>query len=165
MRWPICAAVIAIWVAFAASDPASGLPQAGADEAYASRRATMVAEQIQRRGVTDARVLAAMRTVPRHLFVPDNVRPQAYEDRPLPIGQGQTISQPFIVAYMTEALGVRPTDRVLEIGTGSGYQAAVLATLAREVYTIEIVPELAKQATARLAPYTNVQVREGDGYA
>ena len=166
VRASSCAVVIALWVASAAGSPASfRLPQAGADEPYASRRATMVAEQIQRRGVKDTRVLAAMRDVPRHLFVPDYLRPQAYEDRPLPIGQGQTISQPFIVAYMTEALGVRPADRVLEIGTGSGYQAAVLAHLAREVHTIEIVPELARQAAARLKPYANVRVREGDGYA
>jgi protein-L-isoaspartate(D-aspartate) O-methyltransferase len=125
----------------------------------------MVVEQIQSRGVKDVRVLAAMRDVPRHLFVPDHLRAQAYEDRPLPIGQGQTISQPFIVAYMTEALAVRPADRILEIGTGSGYQAAVLARLAGEVYTIEIVPELARLAAARLKPYAHVRVREGDGYA
>jgi protein-L-isoaspartate(D-aspartate) O-methyltransferase len=140
------------------------LSQAG-DETHTARRAAMVVGQIQSRGIKDVRVLAAMRDVPRHLFVPDHLRPQAYEDRPLPIGQGQTISQPFIVAYMTEALDVRPTDRVLEIGTGSGYQAAVLARLAGEVYTIEIVPELARQAAARLMSYANVRVREGDGYA
>jgi protein-L-isoaspartate(D-aspartate) O-methyltransferase len=125
----------------------------------------MVAEQIEQRGVADSRVLAAMRTVPRHLFVPDSLQPFAYEDRPLPIGHGQTISQPFIVAYMTEALEVGRSDRVLEIGTGSGYQAAVLAQLAHEVYTIEIVPELAREASVRLKPFANVRVREGDGYA
>jgi protein-L-isoaspartate(D-aspartate) O-methyltransferase len=141
------------------------LPQAIGDDSYASQRAAMVAEQIRRRGVVDARVLDALRAVPRHLFVPDALRHAAYEDRPLPIGHGQTISQPYIVAHMTEALEVRPADRVLEIGTGSGYQAAVLARLAREVFTIEIVPELAKQAAGRLQPYRNVQVREGDGYA
>ena len=135
------------------------------DDLYASRRAAMVVEQIQERGVADAPVLAAMRAVPRHLFVPDSLRHLAYEDRPLPIGHGQTISQPYIVAHMSEALEVRPEHRVLEIGTGSGYQAAVLSRLAREVYTIEIVPELAKEAAAQLKPYGNVQVREGDGYA
>jgi protein-L-isoaspartate(D-aspartate) O-methyltransferase len=155
--------VLVLW----AGSPAASPPvfQAVADDPYASQRAAMVAEQIQRRGVVDARVLDAMRAVPRHLFVPDALRQAAYEDRPLSIGHGQTISQPYIVAHMTEALEVRPADRVLEIGTGSGYQAAVLARLAREVYTIEIVPELAKQAAARLQPYRNVQVRAGDGYA
>ena len=107
-----------------------------------------------------------MSRVPRHLFVPLEVRPFAYEDRPLPIGQGQTISQPYIVAYMTEALQTAPDHTVLEIGTGSGYQAAVLAELAREVYTIEIIPELADCARRTLAEagYRNVQVRTGNGY-
>jgi protein-L-isoaspartate(D-aspartate) O-methyltransferase len=127
----------------------------------------MVEEQIRRRGVTDARVLEAMRAVPRHRFVPEALQHLAYADRPLPIGQGQTISQPFIVAYMTEALEVTPAHRVLEIGTGSGYQAAVLSRLVRDVYTIEIVPDLARRATATLKAlgYANVRVREGDGYA
>ena len=165
MRSPICAVALALWIASGSSRPYTSQRPQASDEPYASRRAAMVVEQIQNRGVKDARVLAAMRDVPRHFFVPDGLRPQAYEDRPLPIGQGQTISQPFIVAYMTEALAVRPTDRILEIGTGSGYQAAVLARLAREVYTIEIVPDLARQAMARLKPYANVRVRQGDGYA
>jgi protein-L-isoaspartate(D-aspartate) O-methyltransferase len=127
----------------------------------------MVEEQIAARGVTDERVLSAMRTVPRHRFVPGEFASRAYEDRPLPIGHDQTISQPYIVAYMTEALGVQRHHKVLEIGTGSGYQAAVLAELAREVYTIEIVPELARRAAATLKALgvANVQVREGDGYA
>lgn len=132
-----------------------------------SRRAAMVEQHIASRGISDARVLAAMRTVPRHQFVPADLARSAYEDRPLPIGHGQTISQPFIVAYMTDALGVLDHHRVLEIGTGSGYQAAVLSMLAREVYTIEIVPELAARAadTLRELGYTNVEVRAGDGYA
>jgi protein-L-isoaspartate(D-aspartate) O-methyltransferase len=134
---------------------------------YTRERVSMVTEQLQQRGISDARVLDVMRTVPRHLFVPESVRPLAYADRPLPIGRGQTISQPFIVAYMTDALGVARTHRVLEIGTGSGYQAAVLAHLAREVYSVEIVPELARRASALLDSlgYSNVYIREGDGYA
>jgi protein-L-isoaspartate(D-aspartate) O-methyltransferase len=133
-------------------------------EQYTRERASMVAEQLQQRGISDARVFDVMRKVPRHLFVPESVRPLAYADRPLPIGYGQTISQPFIVAYMTDALGVARTHRVLEIGTGSGYQAAVLAHLAREVYSVEIVPELARRASALLDSlgYSNVYVREGD---
>ena len=127
----------------------------------------MIDDQIRARGVTNQAVLDAMRKVPRHLFVPPNLRDAAYEDGPLPIGQGQTISQPYIVAYMTEALGIRPGEHVLEIGTGSGYQAAVLAEIAREVYTIEIVPELADRARETLAGlgYKNVHVRTGNGYA
>jgi len=107
-----------------------------------------------------------MRKVPRHELVPRNVRAQAHADRPLPIGEGQTISQPYIVAYMTEQLGLKGGERVLEVGTGSGYQAAVLAELAAEVYSIEIVPALARRAAADLARlgYRNVTVREGDGY-
>jgi protein-L-isoaspartate(D-aspartate) O-methyltransferase len=135
-------------------------------DADTARRDAMVRDQIAARGVSDARVLAAMRKVPRHLFVPAELRERAYEDRPLSIGQGQTISQPYIVARMTALLGVRPESRVLEIGTGSAYQAAVLAELAREVYTIEIVPELARAAAARLKSlgYAQVKTRLGDGY-
>jgi protein-L-isoaspartate(D-aspartate) O-methyltransferase len=116
--------------------------------------------------VGDEEVLRAMRTVPRHRFVPPDLLSQAYEDRPLPIGHGQTISQPYIVAFMTELLGVGPEDRVLEIGTGSGYQAAVLAEIVAQVFTIEIVEPLARSARARLEEleYANVVVREGDGY-
>src|SRR5262249_14348047 len=118
------------------------------------------------RDITNARVLAVMKQVPRHEFVPSGLRDQAYLDSPLPIGHGQTISQPFIVAFMTEKLEPKPTDKVLEIGTGSGYQAAVLAKLVREVYTIEIVEPLARQAEATLKRLacTNVQVKAGDGY-
>ena len=136
-------------------------------DAFRDRRLAMVEEQIRGRDVRDPRVLEAMRSVPRHAFVPDHLAAMAYDDRPLPIGHDQTISQPYIVAYMTELLKVAPDHRVLEIGTGSGYQAAVLAKLAKEVYTIEIVPELARGAaeTLKTLGYTNVQVREGDGYA
>lgn len=130
-------------------------------------RSKMVEVDIAGRGVVNPRVLEAMRLVPRHLFVPGDFQDEAYADRPLPIGLGQTISQPFIVAAMTELIDPRPDHVVFEVGTGSGYQAAVLAGLVRHVYTVEIVPELGEQASDRLASlgYTNVSVRVGDGYA
>jgi len=137
-------------------------------EAYwAKLREEMVTTQIAARGVREAAVLTALRTVPRHLFVPPDVRAEAYADHPLPIGEGQTISQPYIVGLMTELLEVKPGDRVLEIGTGSGYQAAVLDAMGCEVYTIEIRTALAREAEKRLASmgYTKVHVRAGDGYA
>jgi protein-L-isoaspartate(D-aspartate) O-methyltransferase len=129
-------------------------------------REQMVREQIMARGIGDAAVVKAMREVPRHLFVPDAQRQFAYEDHPLPIGYAQTISQPYIVAFMSHHLAVRKNHRVLEIGTGSGYQAAILAHLAAEVYTIEIVPELAARSSRLLAQLRliNVTVRAGDGY-
>ncbi len=138
-----------------------------AAEPRRAERLKMVEEQIEARGVKDPRVLEAMRGVPRHAFVPAQYAAYAYHDRPLPIGHDQTISQPYIVAYMSEALKVSPEHRVLEIGTGSGYQAAVLGRLAKEVYTIEIVPELARRASESLNTLgaDNVHVREGDGYA
>ncbi len=130
-----------------------------------TERRRMVEGQIRRRGVKDERVLRAMEKVPRHLFVPEHLRAYAYEDCPLSIGRGQTISQPYMVALMTEMLGPGPGDRVLEVGTGSGYQTAVLAELAREVYTIERIPELAERAAERLRRlgYRNVFVEVGDG--
>ena len=126
----------------------------------------MVEEQIERRGITDPAVLAAMRAVPRHRFVPPEQVNAAYEDRALSIGFGQTISQPYVVAFMTEALRLGPDHRVLEVGTGSGYQAAILGQIVKSVYTIEIVPELAARARALLAElgYTNIDVRTGDAY-
>jgi protein-L-isoaspartate(D-aspartate) O-methyltransferase len=129
-------------------------------------RQQMVDTQIRAREVRSEAVLQAMARVPRHLFVPESVRPYAYEDRPLPIGRGQTISQPYIVGYMTDVLQLEPAHRVLEIGTGSGYQAAVLADIATHVYSIEIVPELAEGARRALtdAGYRNVDVRTGNGY-
>jgi protein-L-isoaspartate(D-aspartate) O-methyltransferase len=135
-------------------------------DATAAARERMVRDQIAARGVRDPRVLAAVSKVPRHELVPEDVRAHAYEDRPLPIGHGQTISQPYVVAYMTEQLRLLGDERVLEIGTGSGYQAAVLAELAGEVYSIEIVEPLGERARADLARlgYRNVQVRVGDGY-
>jgi protein-L-isoaspartate(D-aspartate) O-methyltransferase len=132
----------------------------------AEARMHMVRDQIVARGITDPRVLEAMARVPRHEFVPAAQRGEAYEDWPLPIGYGQTISQPYIVAFMTAALEPEPGDRVLEIGTGSGYQAAVLSCLVAEVYTVEIVDPLARRAEADLKRlgYANVKVRAGDGY-
>jgi protein-L-isoaspartate(D-aspartate) O-methyltransferase len=139
----------------------------GSQDERARQRERMVAEQMVARDIKDPRVLAAMRKVPRHLFVPAEQQRLAYEDHPLPIGNDQTISQPYIVAYMTQSLEVKPEHKVLEIGTGSGYQAAVLAELVSQVYTIEIVKELADRATKSLADagYKNVHVKHGDGYA
>jgi protein-L-isoaspartate(D-aspartate) O-methyltransferase len=146
-----------------------GVAGAGAwDESAAMQRQRrdMVRTQIAARGVSDARVLEAMGSVPRHLFVPEALRSRAYDDQPLPIGEGQTISQPYIVALMTELLEPKPGDRVLEIGTGSGYQAAVLSQLVRDVYTVEIKPVLYERSRALLRDlgYGNVHPRSGDGY-
>ena len=126
----------------------------------------MVERQLRQRGVASERVLEAMRRVPRHRFVPEAVRSDSYQDHPLPIGFGQTISQPYIVGFMSDALRLEPSHRVLEIGTGSGYQAAILGELVREVYTIEIIPELAARARSVLAElgYRNIHVRAGNGY-
>jgi protein-L-isoaspartate(D-aspartate) O-methyltransferase len=136
------------------------------EERFTALRDQMVARQIEARDVRDPRVLAAMRKVPRHLFVPPSMADEAYDDHPLPIGEGQTISQPYIVALMTEMLGLKGGERVLEVGTGSGYQAAVLAEIAGEVYSIEILEPLARQAGATLGRlgYGGVRVRAGDGY-
>lgn len=136
------------------------------DSRYMSARQDMVRKQLEARDIRDPRVLAAMGKVPRHRFVPENERPHAYRDTPLPIGHGQTISQPYIVALMTERVRPTPDARVLEVGTGSGYQAAVLAELVQHVYSIELEPELARNASIVLAElaYENVTVRAGDGY-
>ncbi len=133
---------------------------------FAGERQKMVQEQLKPRGIHDERVLAAMAKVPREAFIPENTRDKSYTDSALPIGHDQTISQPFIVAIMTEQLRLQPTDRVLEIGTGSGYHAAILAELVRDVYTVEIIEPLAKDASARLARlgYSNAHVKIGDGY-
>jgi len=139
----------------------------GEEAGFARQRERMVIETIERRGVTDKDVLHAMREVPRHLFVPEGERAHAYGDYPLPIGYGQTISQPYIVALMTELLELKAGNKVLEIGTGSGYQAAVLAHIPDvEVYTIEIVPELAERARERLESlgYPKVHCKQADGY-
>jgi len=136
------------------------------EEDMARQRERMVRDQIESRGVTDPAVLAAVRAVPRHRFVPEDVEPTAYADHPLPIGAGQTISQPFIVALMTELAEPAPDKRVLEVGTGSGYQAAVLAECFDRVFTIEIIPELGERASTLLRElgYDNVEVRVGDGF-
>lgn len=136
------------------------------DDKYTSAREKMVTEQIISRGVTDQQTLRAMRKVPRHLFVPEEYIKEAYDDNPLPIGYGQTISQPYIVAFMTEVSKPSPDKKVLEIGTGSGYQAAVMAEITDKVYTIEIVPELARESAERLKKmgYTNITGKFGDGY-
>lgn len=135
-------------------------------DTYTVERERMVSQQIERRGVSDKLVLKAMREVPRHEFVPEDMKPYAYVDDPQPIGEDQTISQPYIVALMTELLELDGGEKVLEIGTGSGYQAAILAEIAGEVYTIEIIESLAKSAEARLQGmgYTNITVKWGDGY-
>ena len=137
-----------------------------ASDPYIQKRTQMVHQDIQGRGVKDPRVLEAMGKIPRHLFVDASYKEKAYADHPLPIGEGQTISQPYVVALMTEALRLRQEDRVLEIGTGSGYQAAVLAEIVKEVYTIEIRKPLAETASKRLQElgYRNVHVRCSDGY-
>ena len=137
-----------------------------AADPYLAKRQKMVEQDIKGRGIRDGKVLAALGRVPRHLFVGVRQQGQAYGDHPLPIGEGQTISQPYVVAFMTEAVGLKPTDRVLEIGTGSGYQAAVLAELVQAVYSIEIRKPLADMAGKRLRElgYRNVTVKYGDGY-
>lgn len=143
------------------------VPYASDDEVgYLKARENMIRVQIEARGVSDAKVLKAMRGVPRHLFVPVQLRDRAYADTPLPIGGGQTISQPYIVALMTESLGLKGDERVLEIGTGSGYQAAVLAGIVKEVYSIEIRKDLYENASQTLGSlnFTDIQTRHGDGY-
>ncbi len=147
------------------ADQARAVPQQREVE-YEQARARMVEDQIEARGIADARVLDAMRRVPRHEFVPEPYRAMAYSDTPLPIGLEQTISQPYIVALMTELVRPEPGDRMLEVGTGSGYQAAVAAELVAEVFSIEIIPDLARSAAATLErlAVSNVTVREGDGY-
>lgn len=168
MRMPVVALLLALAASGtpALSEEAAATALSGQDATLTEARRRMVEEQIEARGVTDARVLEAMSRVPRHEFVPEEYRSDAYRDTPLPIGLGQTISQPYIVALMTELVQPEPGDRLLEIGTGSGYQAAVAAELVAEVYTIEIIPELAASAADRLdrLGVSNAFVREGDGY-
>jgi protein-L-isoaspartate(D-aspartate) O-methyltransferase len=159
--------LLAAGLAAAVLDAAAGCAADHDDETgFARLRDRMVTAQVQGRDVSDPRVLAAMRKVPRHRFVPEGVRGQAYEDYPLPIGEGQTISQPYIVGIMSQLLQLRGGERVLEVGTGSGYQAAVLAELAGEVYSVEILEPLARRAAATLGElgYGRVRVRAGDGY-
>ncbi|MGQ0736711.1 MAG: protein-L-isoaspartate(D-aspartate) O-methyltransferase [Acidobacteriota bacterium] len=161
-----CGLLLLAGVACAVAGNGDGSRDQG-DDAWAARRRQMVETQIRDRGITDPRVLAAMSKVTRHRFVRERDMSLAYGDFPVEIGLGQTISQPYIVAFMSQALRVGPSDKVLEVGTGSGYQAAILGELAREVYTIEILPALADAASAVLGElgYANVHVRTGDGYA
>ncbi len=137
-----------------------------AEEQFAAQRVRMVEDQIKDRGVRDERVLAALRKIPRHDYLPERLRSLAYADQPLPIGLNQTISQPYIVAYMTAQLGLKGNEKILEVGTGSGYQAAVLAEIVKEVYSIEILCPLAQRADSVLktAGYKNIRVQCGDGY-
>jgi len=163
MRWPLG---VALMLTLGGFDPGSTRPPSAAEEAaFEAAWRRMVRDQIAARGIKDDRVLGAMARVPRHEFVPAAQRSLAYEDGPLPIGHGQTISQPYIVAFMTAALDPQPTDRVLEVGTGSGYQAAVLSQLVAVVYSLEIVEPLARRAEADLKRlgFRNVRVRPGDG--
>ena len=163
--WKVCGGLTLLFLL-----SASGMmfPQQNQDEeaAFAKKRQLMVEEQLRARDITDRRVLGAMERVPRHLFIDPRFRGEAYEDYPLPIEEGQTISQPYIVALMTQCLELKGKEKVLEVGTGSGYQAAVLAELADRVYTIEIHKALAKQAalTLRRLKYERVEVRSGDGF-
>ncbi len=159
--------LLALHLLAAAVIVAAGLAAVPRQDAFAvARQRQQMVDQIRAHGLTDPTVLAAMEAVPRHLFVPEGERFRAYEDQPLPIGNGQTISQPYIVALMTSLLEVEPGDRVLEVGTGSGYQAAVLSKLVREVYSIEIIKPLGDRARRTLAElgYRNVHLRIGDGY-
>lgn len=161
-----CSVRMVVCAAFLIAGIFTGGPLLYSEEGYALERAQMVRGQIIGRGITDPSVLAAMEKVKRHLFVPELLTPRAYGDHPLPIGEGQTISQPYIVAYMTEQADLTENDRVLEIGTGSGYQAAILAEIVEEVYTIEIIETLAESSGSLLRDmgYDNVYVRHGDGY-
>jgi protein-L-isoaspartate(D-aspartate) O-methyltransferase len=154
------------WLIFLSLVGLKDVAAARGEDLYVLERQRMVARQLQGRDITDPRVLAAMGAVPRHRFVPDYLTPLAYSDRPLPIGSGQTISQPYIVALMTQWAEVKPGDKVLEVGTGSGYQAAVLAELTGQVFSIELKPELAEAAATRLRDlgYDRIRVRCGDGY-
>ncbi len=153
------------WLSLSRPPPASPAPERAESDPFAAARERMVQEQVAARGVNDERVLAALRRIPRHVFLPEELRADAYLDTPLPIGSHQTISQPYIVALMTELLGLQGDERVLEVGTGSGYQAALLSLLAREVFTVERHAELAARARQALARLhcSNVEVIVGDG--
>lgn len=167
LRGPLYLCVAAIGLLAGCGPNETPVATVTAEDDFTQARLELVEQSIKGAGIVNEDVLSAMRTVPRHEFVPTEYLDQAYEDHPLPIGYGQTISQPYIVAWMTELLELRPGEKVLEIGTGSGYQAAVLAELGYvEVYSMEIVPELAESAAKRLQDlgYTNVHVKQGDGY-
>ena len=161
-RASLAAVAAAGWLAAAACRPAEP-PSADPENAARER---MIRTQIVARGIRDPRLLAALHAVPRHLFVDPAHRTEAYADRPVPIGEGQTMAQPYVAALMTELLDIQPTDRILEVGTGSGYESAVLSRLAAEVYSIEILPGISRRAQDRLRSLgrTNVRFRIGDGY-
>jgi protein-L-isoaspartate(D-aspartate) O-methyltransferase len=158
--------IVARYLLFAAIATTGCRQQTPPPSDFGAQRQRMVEQQLKSRGIKDERVLAAMAKVPREKFIPADARADAYGDGPLPIGYDQTVSQPYIVAFMTEQLGPKPSDRVLEIGSGSGYQAAILAELVTNVYTIDIVEPLAKsaQATLQRLGYKNVHIKVGDGY-
>jgi protein-L-isoaspartate(D-aspartate) O-methyltransferase len=162
-RWVVCLAVAFAWVSAIRSRGDEPTPT---DPTEAPRK-RMVQRHLAERGIKDPRVLEAFRTVPRHRFLPESSRRQAYDDESIPIGEGQTITPPFDVAFMTEALQPKPGDKVYEVGTGSGYQAAILSRLVKDVYSVEIHEPLSKRATKVLKDlgYTNVHTRHGDGYA
>lgn len=162
MKWTFV--LLGIWLGLIVG--VGSTPATDDESQYTAARQRMLDRDLKGRDITDARVLAAMAAVPRHRFVPPNLKDQAYDDTPLPIGHGATISQPYIVALMTQTAMVQPGMRVLEVGTGSGYQAAVVAMLTDQVYTIELIPELAQTAADRLARlgYQQVTVKTGDGY-
>lgn len=163
---PLAVAMAGCLALFGDSRRSPSLESGAQVQDSARARRVMVEKDLRRRGINDEKVLEAMAVVPRHLFVSQKLRAAAYEDRPLPIGEGQSISQPYVVALMTEWLELRGGERVLEVGTGSGYQTAILSTLAGEVYTIEIIPSLAKRARETLAElgYGNVSFKTGDGF-
>ena len=164
---PACpASILLTFTAVLAATSPECFGQPPQEDEFLAGRMRMVARDLAARDITDSTVLAVMARVPRHLYVPEDLRRYAYRDSPLPIGEDQTISQPYIVAFMTQAMNLSPDDRVLEIGTGSGYQAAVLGEIAAEVYTIEIKPALAERSQALLRDlgYANIHVRTGDGY-
>ena len=165
-RSPVRLLVLLLFFAGPVWGAVAGLPGGDPSDSFAAARRVMIERDLRGRGIKDARVLKAMEAVPRHLFVPEELRGSAYNDRPLPIGSGQTISQPYIVAFMTELLALKPSDKVLEIGTGSGYQTAVLAELAASVYSIEIVPSLGERAKKILEAlgHRNVEIKLGDGF-
>jgi protein-L-isoaspartate(D-aspartate) O-methyltransferase len=159
--------ILMMGLALALSCGAGPASVSTAADPYGPERERMVAQQLKARDITDPKVLSVMGKVPRHRFVPEHLAPLAYADMPLPIGSGQTISQPYIVALMTQWAQIRPGDKVLEVGTGSGYQAAVLAEFTDKVFTIELLPELAQAAAKRLQElgYGRIKGRAGDGYA
>ena len=172
MKAPVLSAVVILHVLLGVQSPPpifaaqQDSSERESHDSLATARRRMIDRDLRGRGIKDSRVLAAMEAVPRHLFVAENLRASAYDDRPLPIGVGQTISQPYVVAYMSELLELRGNEKALEIGTGSGYQAAVLAQLAAEVYSIEIIPSLsesAKRVLDRLG-FRNVYLKVGDGF-